>query len=55
MIAVGIWVPQLKEIRRKEKFKGTKELKKLIIREARPTILEDVHEIQAIPHYLREK
>ena len=55
MIVVGIWMPQLKEVRDKKKLKNLKELKELIIREAKPVILEDIHEIQSIPHYLTEK
>ncbi len=55
MIVVGFWIPKFKEIKHKKKIKGIKDFKDIIIKEAKPTILEDVHEIIAIKDYMQEK
>jgi MFS family permease len=54
MIVVGFFIPKMKEIKHKQKFKGLKELKHLVIKELRPTLIEDLHEIESIKNYMRE-
>lgn len=54
MVVVGYWVPQLKEIKRKEKFKNLKTFQRIILKETKPTLIEDFHEIASIPNYLKE-
>ena len=55
MVVVGFWIPKLREIKHKRKIEGIKGFKDIIIKEAKPTILEDVHEIIAIKDYVIEK
>jgi MFS family permease len=55
MIPVAIWVPKLKEIKHKKRLKNIKELKSVIFKEAKPTILEDIHEIASIGKYIKER
>jgi MFS family permease len=55
MLVVAFWIPKLKEIKRKEEFKGFKELKRVAIKEAKPTLVEDLHEIASISSYLRAR
>jgi len=53
MIVVFVSILKLKEIKKTKKY--TKEaIKKLILKEAKPTLLEEVHEIVSIKEYLRE-
>ena len=54
IIVIGFWVPKLNEVGRKKKMKGFRELERLIVKEIRPTLAEDVHEIVAIKDYIRE-
>ncbi len=53
MIAVFWWLPKFKEVRKTIKFKGTKSIKNLILKEGKPTLLEEFHEIASIKKYLR--
>lgn len=54
MLIVSWWIPKIKERKKRESFQGFGELSHLMIREARPTIIEDFHEISSIRKYLRE-
>lgn len=54
MLLVGFWVPKLKEIGKKPKLKNFEELENLIVKEIKPTLTEDVHEIIAIKDYINE-
>lgn len=54
MLVVGFWIPKLKEIKKKKRFKGFKEFEHLIAKEMKPTVIEDMHEIAAIPRYIKE-
>jgi MFS family permease len=55
MAVVFWWMPKMKEIRKVEKFHGTKAFKKMLIKEVKPTLLEEVHQIRSIGEYLRSK
>jgi len=55
MIVVGISIPKLKEIKKKKKFKNIENFKKILLKEAKPTIIEDIHEIASIKSYITEK
>ena len=55
MIAVGFFIPKLREIKHKQKFKGFKEFEHIVIKELKPTLIEDAHEIQSIKNYIKEK
>ena len=53
MIAVAWWVPKLKEVRKIKKL-NSKKLEKIIIKEIKPTLIEEAHQISSLGHYLRE-
>jgi len=55
MIVVGFWIPKLREIKRKQKLHNLKELEKVFLNEAKPTLEEDFHEILTIREYLKER
>ena len=54
MIVVFFFVPKLKEIKHKQKFKGFKDLEHMVIKELKPTLMEDAHEIASIKNYIGE-
>ena len=54
MIVVFIFLPKLKETRKTKKFGGPKELKNIILKEAGPTLHEEVHQIISIKKYFRD-
>jgi MFS family permease len=51
MIVVFFWIKEIKEIRKTEKFKGSKTIEKMLFGEAKPIILEEIHEIMSIKKY----
>ena len=53
MITVGIFIPLVKEVR-KVKDTGNGGLKHLILRQFRPTVIGEVHQILSIKKYLRK-
>lgn len=55
MLVVFYGFNQINEVRKTEKFHGTKSLKEIIFKEARPTFAEEVHEILSIKKYLETK
>lgn len=55
MILIGIWIPKLKEIQKKEKLKGFKALENIVLREVKPTLIEDMHEIASVGKYIKER
>lgn len=54
MLVVGFWIPRLKEITNKKKFESVKELEHIILKEIKPTLIEDMHEILEIKEYIKE-
>lgn len=55
MIVVFFWMPRLKEIRKVKKLRGFKDLENMVLKEGKPTLIEEVHEILHIKDYLRMK
>ena len=55
MVVVFNWIPKIKEIRKTEKLDGKKVLKNLILKQAKSSLSEEVHEIMSIKEYLRDK
>ncbi len=55
MIVVFIFLPKIKEIRKTEKFTGSKTFKNTLFKEAGPTLSEEAHEIMSIKKYLETK
>lgn len=53
MIIVAWWIPKLKEIRKTKKLTA-KRLEKILIKDIKPTLIEEVHQIGSLGHYLRE-
>lgn len=54
-ILIGFWIPKIHEAKKKKTFKNIKEFEHLVIKEIKPTLVEDMHEITAIPNYIKEK
>lgn len=54
-ILIGFWIPKIHEAKKKKPFKNIQEFEHLIIKEIKPTLVEDMHEISAIPKYIKEK
>ena len=52
---VIIGVSKMKEVRKTKEFEGTRALKNLILKEAKPTLLEEIHQIMSIKDYIIEK
>lgn len=52
---VIIGLPKMKEVRKIKEFKGSHALKNLILKEAKPTLVEEIHQIMSIKDYIREK
>jgi MFS family permease len=55
IITTLIWIPKLKDDNNKKELKGIGDFRKIIIKEAKPTLREDFHEIVKIKNYLKEK
>lgn len=55
MIVVFLWLPKIKEIKETKKFDSSKALKNIIFKEAKPTLIEEAHEIIHIKEYLTLK
>lgn len=55
MIVVFIFLPKVKEIRKTKRLISSKALKNIILKEAGPTLHEEVHEIISIKKYLEMK
>jgi len=53
-IVVIWWLPKIKEIRKTEKFDSSKALKNIIFKEAKPTLLEEAHEIMSMKKYFHK-
>jgi len=54
-IATIFWLPKIKEIRRTQKFRGETSFKHLLFKDAKPTIIKEVHEIMTIKNYFHLK
>ncbi|MBU2104391.1 MAG: MFS transporter [Nanoarchaeota archaeon] len=52
MLIVFFWIPKMKEIRRTGKL-NKKSIKRFIVKQGRPTITEEFHEIVSIKDYIR--
>ena len=52
MTVVFIFLPKIKEVRKTQKFNSKRVLKHMLLKEAKPTISEEVHEIMSIRKYL---
>ena len=55
MVVVFWWLPKIREIRKIKKFDSSKVFKNIIFKQARPTLLEEVHEIMSVKKYLNTK
>lgn len=53
MIVVLFFIPGIKEIRKTDKFKGKKAFRNIILKQLRPTLHEEAHQIMSIKKYLR--
>ncbi len=55
IFVILIGLPRIKEVRRTAKFSASRAFKNIIIKEAKPTLHEEVHEIISIKEYLHIK
>ncbi len=55
MIVIFWWLPKIKEIRKTKKFDSSKAFKNIIFKQAKPTLLQEAHEIMSIKKYLKDK
>lgn len=55
MIVIFWWIPKMKEIRKTKRFRSSKVFKNIILNQAKPTLVEEAHEIMSIKKYLRMK
>ncbi len=53
MIVVAWWIPKLKEVRETKKL-STRNLRKAIVKQIKPTLVEEAHQISSIGNYLRK-
>lgn len=49
------WIPKIKEVKKTRRFNSKKALKYIFIKQAKPTILEEVHEIISLKKYMQGK
>ncbi|MBU0958491.1 MAG: MFS transporter [Nanoarchaeota archaeon] len=54
-IAAILWLPRIKEIRKTQRFRGETVFKHLLFKDAKPTIIKEVHEIMTIKNYFHLK
>jgi len=54
MLVVYVFLPKVKEIRKTKKFKGASSLKRILLHETKPTLIEEAHEIMHIGRYIRK-
>ena len=45
----------IREIRKIEKYRGPRQLRKIILKEAKDSLVEEAHELMAINKYLHTK
>ena len=55
IIIALFWVPKIHETRIKSKASTKMKFENIFIREIKPTMVEDLHDLEAIPKYLKEK
>lgn len=53
-LVIVIFLPQFKEVRKTKKFKSSRVFKNIILKQAKPTLIEEIHQISSIKEYLRE-
>lgn len=52
MIAVLIWLPKIKEIRKTKGANGKRGVKYMILKQAKPTLIEEAHQLMSIKKYI---
>jgi MFS family permease len=55
MIVVFFLLSNIREIRKIEKYRGPRQLRKIILKEAKDSLVEEAHELMAINKYLHTK
>lgn len=55
IILAIFWIPKIHESRKNSKSANKLRFETLLIKQIKPTVVEDLHEIEAIPQYLKEK
>ncbi len=52
-LVVMVGLPRIKEVRKTKRFHGANTIKNVILKEAKPTIIEEAHQIMSIKKYIR--
>jgi len=51
MASTFYWIPKLREVQKKRKFESKSAFKRIILKEGKPTLIEEMHEIASIKNY----
>jgi MFS family permease len=54
MLSVMFWIPKIKEVRKISKFKGKSAFKNIILKQTKPALIEEAHQIMSIKSYIVE-
>ncbi len=54
MLVVYVFLPKVKEVRKTKKFKGFRSLKKMILQDTKPTLIEEAHQVMHLKKYMEE-
>lgn len=52
ILVVLFWIPKLKEVRKTKRFSGKSAFKNIILKETKPTLIEEGHQLMSIKKYL---
>ncbi|MEK6757983.1 MAG: MFS transporter [Nanoarchaeota archaeon] len=55
MIVIFFWIPKLKEIKKKKKFKDFWEIEEFVVKKTKPALVEETRELMSMGKYLRER
>jgi len=55
MLAVLFWIPKIKEVRKTKRLTSAKALRDLILKQTRPTLIEETHQLMSIKKYIFDK
>jgi len=49
------WIPKIKEVKKDPKMSSMRKFRKFVMRQTKPTIKEEAHELMSIRQYIFEK
>ena len=54
MLVVFFGITQIREIKKKKKMSGIKDFETFVVKQAKPTLLEEAHEIISVKKYFNK-